>query len=47
MEVGPSVQWTLRRTRLPERDLWKQACKVPRQVTPRKVKNITRNELGE
>ncbi|KAI8078980.1 ribosome production factor 2 [Gilbertella persicaria] len=46
-EMGPSYDLKIRRTTLPKPDLWKAACKVPKEVKPKKVKNIEVDEMGD
>jgi len=45
-EIGPSVNFTIRRTKIASKDLYKTALRTPAplRVTPKK--NITRDELG-
>ncbi|GBP82665.1 Ribosome production factor 2 homolog [Eumeta japonica] len=45
-EIGPAIDFKLRRTKLASDDLFKQACKVPREVRPVVKKNITRDAFG-
>lgn len=44
-ECGPSLDLSLRRTRYGADDVRKQACRVPTQLKPKKVKNITHDAL--
>lgn len=45
-EIGPSMTMSLRRTKLASDDLIKTACKKPKELKAKKVKNITRDTLG-
>jgi len=45
--TGPSLDLVLRRSKLPSPDLWRAACKQPKQLRPKKVKNVTKNEMGD
>ncbi|KAI9468543.1 rRNA-binding ribosome biosynthesis protein rpf2 [Coemansia sp. RSA 989] len=46
-EMGPSLDLSIRRTRHPVDDMWKQAIKVPKELKETKVKNISRDGLGD
>lgn len=43
---GPSVDFKLRRTKLASADLFKEACKIPRETKTIKKKNISRDAFG-
>merc|ERR1712126_263501 len=45
-EIGPRVDFVLRRTRLASDDMFKTSCKIPPQAEPKKKKNISKNPLG-
>ncbi|CAH0552452.1 unnamed protein product [Brassicogethes aeneus] len=45
-EIGPRVDFALRRTRLPTEDLIKEACRKPRELKVIKKKNISTDKLG-
>lgn len=45
-EMGPSVDFVLRRTRLAPLDIFKSACKKPKELKPKKKKNITKDVFG-
>lgn len=45
-EIGPRIDFTLRRTKLPSPDLMKEACKKPRELKVTKKKNISTDGLG-
>ncbi|XP_045499021.1 ribosome production factor 2 homolog [Colias croceus] len=45
-EIGPSIDFKLRRTRLASEDLFKEACRVPREVKPLTKKNISKDAFG-
>jgi ribosome production factor 2 len=46
-EIGPDFKLTLDRSKEPDRDRWKMAIKVPKQVKPKKVKNVQGDSLGK
>ncbi|ORX70264.1 Brix-domain-containing protein [Linderina pennispora] len=46
-EMGPALDLRVRRVRQPAEDMWKQACKVPKELKQVKVKNISRDGLGD
>lgn len=45
-EIGPSVDFSVRRTRFASDDLFKEACKQPSELKEKKVKNVTRDVFG-
>ncbi|KAJ8931781.1 hypothetical protein NQ314_015313 [Rhamnusium bicolor] len=45
-EIGPRVDFTLRRSKLPEEDLMREACRKPKELKVTKKKNISTDELG-
>ncbi|KAK7865821.1 hypothetical protein R5R35_001279 [Gryllus longicercus] len=45
-EIGPSLDFNMRRTKLASEDLYKLACKKPKELKVKKVKNIDTNPLG-
>lgn len=45
-EIGPRMDFNLRRHKLASDGLFKLACKQPKQLKVKKVKNIKRNPLG-
>lgn len=49
-EIGPSVDFLMRRNKLASEDLFKAACKKPKALKAKKVKNVKRdafdNKLG-
>jgi ribosome production factor 2 len=47
VEVGPSFKMELDRTRDPDRERWKQAIKVPKEVKVQKVKNVKKDSMGK
>jgi len=46
-EIGPSFKIELDRTKDPDRERWKQAIKVPKEVKAKKVKNISKDGMGK
>lgn len=46
MEIGPSIDFTIRRTKIASEDLYKLSRKQPRQLKVTKKKNISRDQLG-
>ncbi|KAJ3004064.1 rRNA-binding ribosome biosynthesis protein rpf2 [Thoreauomyces humboldtii] len=46
-DMGPSCDWVVRRHRAPNPEAWKMATKVPKELKPKKVKNIERNAMGD
>lgn len=46
VEIGPSADFSIRRTKIASEDLYKQARKQPKELRVTKKKNITRDELG-
>merc|ERR1711972_1063805 len=46
-EIGPRFTLEIDRTKDPERDRWKQAIKVPKEVKPKKVKNVSSDSMGK
>lgn len=46
VEIGPSADFSIRRTQIASEDLYKQSRKQPRQLKVTKKKNITRDGLG-
>lgn len=45
-ELGPSIDFTVRRKVLASDDLWKEACRQPSALRAKKVKNVTRDAFG-
>lgn len=45
-EIGPRVDLTVRRSHMASDDLFNRACKQPRQLVKRKVKNVEKSALG-
>jgi ribosome production factor 2 len=46
-EIGPSFKIEVDRTKDPDRDRWKQAIKIPKEVKVKKVKNISKDSMGK
>ncbi|CAO3683186.1 unnamed protein product [Umbelopsis vinacea] len=46
-EMGPSLDFKLRRVQLPKPEIWKLATMVPKELKPKKVKNVEKDEMGE
>jgi ribosome production factor 2 len=47
VEIGPSLNLKIRKIQLGLEDTYKRALKQPREVKPKKQKNIEKNMLGE
>jgi len=45
-EMGPSADFTIRRTHLASDDFYRSACKPAKQARPQMKKNISRDEFG-
>ncbi|XP_017784187.1 PREDICTED: ribosome production factor 2 homolog [Nicrophorus vespilloides] len=45
-EIGPRIDFTLRRSKLPTEDLMKQSCRKPKELKVVKKKNISTDGLG-
>ncbi|XP_068633997.1 ribosome production factor 2 homolog [Battus philenor] len=45
-EIGPSIDFKLRRTKLASDDLFKESCKIPREVKTLTKKNISKDAFG-
>jgi len=45
-EIGPRIDFTLRRSKLPSDDLMKEACRKPKELKVTKKKNISTDGLG-
>lgn len=45
-EIGPSIDFTIRRTKIASEDLYKLSRKQPRQLKVTTKKNISRDRLG-
>lgn len=46
-ETGPSFMMDLDRSKAPDREKWKQAIKVPKELKPKKVKNVSKDAMGK
>ncbi|ORY44387.1 Brix-domain-containing protein [Rhizoclosmatium globosum] len=46
-ECGPSFEFKVGRTRFADDAVYKQAYRVPKELTVKKVKNIERDEMGD
>ncbi|KAI8976267.1 Brix domain-containing protein [Pilobolus umbonatus] len=46
-EMGPHYDLVVRRTILPKPEIWKSAIRVPKEVKPKKAKNIEVDEMGD
>lgn len=46
VEIGPSIDFGIRRTKIASEDLYKLARKQPKQLKVTKKKNFSRDELG-
>ncbi|CEM35657.1 unnamed protein product [Vitrella brassicaformis CCMP3155] len=47
VEMGPSFEMTIDRHQMADKDRWRTAVKVPKEVKPKKVKNVSTSVLGE
>lgn len=45
-EIGPSIDFSIRRTKIASKDLYKLATKKPAELKVTKKKNISRDGLG-
>ncbi|XP_041980074.1 ribosome production factor 2 homolog [Aricia agestis] len=45
-EIGPSIDFKLRRTKLASDDLYKEACRVPKEIKAVAKKNISKDAFG-
>lgn len=45
-EIGPSVDFSIRRTKIASKDLWKLANRKPAELKVTKKKNVSRDGLG-
>jgi len=45
-EIGPSIDFKIRRTKFASDDLFKSACKRPKELKPTKVKNVRMDVFG-
>ncbi|KAH8556634.1 Brix domain-containing protein [Umbelopsis sp. PMI_123] len=46
-EMGPSLDFKMRRIQLPKSEIWKVATKVPKELKQKKVKNVEKDEMGD
>lgn len=46
IEIGPSFDLSVRRTKLGSDDLYKKSLKQPKEIAPKKKKNISRDAFG-
>lgn len=46
LNTGPSIDFKLRRTKLAADDLFKEACRIPREAKSGVKKNISRDPFG-
>ncbi|GFS85348.1 ribosome production factor 2 homolog [Nephila pilipes] len=46
IEIGPHMNLVLRRSKLASGDLFKNSCRVPKQLKPTKIKNVSHDKLG-
>ncbi|CAG8497616.1 320_t:CDS:2 [Ambispora gerdemannii] len=46
-EMGPSFDFRFRRTKFAKEDVYRAATRVPKELKPKKIKNIDVNEIGD
>ncbi|BFZ62179.1 rRNA-binding ribosome biosynthesis protein rpf2 [Saitoella coloradoensis] len=46
-EMGPRIDFSVRRVQAPNDDVWNEATKKPKQLMPRTKKNVGMNEIGD
>jgi ribosome production factor 2 len=46
-DMGPHYDFVIKRTSLPKSEMWSQAVKVPKELKPKKVKNLEKDEMGD
>merc|ERR1711862_547776 len=46
-EIGPSFKMELDRAKEPDRERWKSAIKVPKEIKSKKVKNVAKDYMGK
>jgi ribosome production factor 2 len=46
-DMGPHYDFSLKRTSVPKPDMWSAAAKIPKELKPKKVKNIEKDEMGD
>ncbi|KAG0223651.1 Brix domain-containing protein [Mortierella sp. GBAus27b] len=47
VEMGPSMDMTFGRITEAKPDVWKQSLKVPKELKPKKKKNISKDDMGD
>jgi len=47
LPMGPSWDMVVRRHKVPSTDLWNLSCRQPKQLAPKKRKNISENVFGD
>jgi ribosome production factor 2 len=47
VEMGPSLDMTFGRMTEAKPDVWKQSLRVPKELKPKKKKNITKDVMGD
>eukprot|EP00835_Amoeboradix_gromovi_P003407 NODE_223_length_13915_cov_0.128257.p6 type:complete len:298 gc:universal NODE_223_length_13915_cov_0.128257:8543-7650(-) len=45
VEIGPRIDYELRRVQFPQQDVWKQSVKLPKEA--KKQKNVSTTEMGD
>lgn len=45
--MGPHMNLKVDRIRMADSEIMRQAIKVPREIRPKKVKNVTRDDVGD
>ncbi|KAK9760477.1 rRNA-binding ribosome biosynthesis protein rpf2 [Basidiobolus ranarum] len=46
-EMGPSLDLTFRRSKFAPEEIMRQATKAPREIKPKKVKNVKHDDMGD
>ncbi|KAG1474213.1 hypothetical protein G6F56_000482 [Rhizopus delemar] len=46
-DMGPHYDFSLKRSSLPKAELWSSAAKIPKELQPKKGKNLEKDEMGD